>query len=101
MRVATGASNARAPVEPGVAAPRGAARYRIGIDVGGTFTDLVLVAPTARSTLDKMPTTPRDQSRGVMGGIGAARGRARASTRASSSRAPTWSCTAPPPPTTR
>jgi len=43
--------------------------YRIGIDVGGTFTDLVLVAPGGRLVLDKHPTTPHDQSEGVLGGI--------------------------------
>jgi N-methylhydantoinase A len=43
--------------------------YRIGIDVGGTFTDLVLVAPDGTIVLDKHATTPRDQSEGVLGGI--------------------------------
>jgi len=43
--------------------------FRIGIDVGGTFTDLVLVDGEGRITLDKHPTTPRDQSDGVLGGI--------------------------------
>ena len=73
--------------------------FRIGIDVGGTFTDLVLGA-TARIDLDKRPTTPRDQSEGVLGGIAqlaAADGLALAR----SSRAPTSSSTARPPPTTR
>src|SRR5262245_10121651 len=43
--------------------------YRIGVDVGGTFTDLVLVAPDGRLLIDKHPTTPADQSDGVLGGI--------------------------------
>src|SRR3989475_1616681 len=43
-------------------------RYRIGIDVGGTFTDLVLAAG-ARLWLDKHPTTPTDQSEGVLAGL--------------------------------
>jgi N-methylhydantoinase A len=42
--------------------------YRIGVDVGGTFTDLVLVHDGAL-TLEKHPTTPSDQSEGVLGGI--------------------------------
>ncbi len=42
--------------------------FRIGVDVGGTFTDLVLVHD-GTITLDKHPTTPRDQSEGVLGGI--------------------------------
>jgi N-methylhydantoinase A len=41
---------------------------RIGIDVGGTFTDLVLVRDGVL-VLDKHPTTPRDQSDGVLGGL--------------------------------
>ena len=44
------------------------ATYRIGIDVGGTFTDLVLVR-NGSLVLDKHPTTPRDQSEGVLGGL--------------------------------
>jgi len=42
--------------------------YRIGVDVGGTFTDFILVHG-GRLTLDKHPTTPRDQSEGVLGGL--------------------------------
>ena len=42
--------------------------FRIGVDVGGTFTDLVLVHD-GTITLDKHPTTPHDQSEGVLGGI--------------------------------
>ena len=36
--------------------------YRIGIDVGGTFTDLVLVRPDQSVHIDKTATTPEDQS---------------------------------------
>ena len=43
--------------------------YRIGVDVGGTFTDLVLAGRHGRLVLDKLPTTPHDQSEGVLGGI--------------------------------
>lgn len=43
--------------------------YRIGIDVGGTFTDFVLVCPDGSLRLSKSPTTPRDQSEGVITGI--------------------------------
>jgi N-methylhydantoinase A len=43
--------------------------YRIGIDVGGTFTDLVAVDAAGRVTLAKAPSTPADQSIGVMGGL--------------------------------
>ena len=44
--------------------------YRIGIDVGGTFTDLVAVDAAGRVTLAKAPSTPADQSLGVMEGLG-------------------------------
>ncbi len=44
--------------------------YRIGVDVGGTFTDLIAVTPTGEVVLDKTPSTLDDQSRGVMTGLG-------------------------------
>ena len=75
--------------------------YRVGVDVGGTFTDLICVTPAGEVVLDKTPTTLDDQSRGVMNGLGqlAERFGSRVADvlRASS----TSSCTAPPPPTTR
>ena len=43
--------------------------YRIGIDVGGTFTDLVCVTPDGQVIVDKTPSTLDDQSRGVMDGL--------------------------------
>jgi N-methylhydantoinase A len=43
--------------------------YRIGIDVGGTFTDLVAVDPSGRATLAKTASTPRDPSEGVLDGL--------------------------------
>ncbi len=47
----------------------------LGVDVGGTFTDAVLVADGAIVTA-KSPTTPEDQSRGVMAAVEAALARA-------------------------
>ena len=44
-------------------------RYRVGVDVGGTFTDLICVTPEGHVVLDKTPTTPDDQSVGVMTGL--------------------------------
>src|SRR5881296_1602504 len=44
-------------------------RYRLGIDVGGTFTDFILVRPDGSLALDKAETTPADESGGVMKGI--------------------------------
>src|SRR6201984_42411 len=43
--------------------------YRIGIDVGGTFTDLVAVDDLGRTTLAKVPSTPPDPSIGVPAGL--------------------------------
>src|SRR2546429_9280320 len=43
--------------------------YRIGIDVGGTFTDLVAADVEARVTMAKAASTPKDQSLGVMEGL--------------------------------
>jgi 5-oxoprolinase (ATP-hydrolysing) len=43
---------------------------RIGVDVGGTFTDLVLVdQELGRVTVDKFPSTPDDPARGVVDGV--------------------------------
>jgi N-methylhydantoinase A len=47
----------------------GGATYRIGIDVGGTFTDLVLINEmTGEVVVDKVPTTPADPSEGTLQG---------------------------------
>ena len=43
--------------------------YRIGIDVGGTFTDLVAVDDFGKGTLAKVPSTPDDPSIGVLDGL--------------------------------
>jgi N-methylhydantoinase A len=48
--------------------PRNA--YRVGVDVGGTFTDVVLLAPDGTTVLEKSPTTPQDQSEGVVAALG-------------------------------
>ena len=47
-----------------------ASRSVVGVDVGGTFTDLVLFDPD-RGALEvcKVPSTPADQSRGVVDGL--------------------------------
>ncbi|HEX9869874.1 MAG TPA: hydantoinase/oxoprolinase family protein, partial [Candidatus Tectomicrobia bacterium] len=44
--------------------------YRIGIDVGGTFTDLVAVDDSGRVALAKSASTPGDPSLGAMEGLG-------------------------------
>ena len=42
---------------------------RIGVDVGGTFTDIVAIHGSGRWTVLKLPTTIADQSVGVMEGL--------------------------------
>src|SRR5690349_10922639 len=41
-----------------------ASRFRIAVDIGGTFTDGVLVDPDGEITTAKVLTTPDDPSRG-------------------------------------
>ena len=44
--------------------------YRLGVDVGGTFTDLLLVDEASGATWSaKVPSTPQDQSIGVLSGL--------------------------------
>lgn len=44
--------------------------YRLGVDVGGTFTDLLLVDGKSGKTWSaKVPSTPADQSVGVVNGM--------------------------------
>ena len=42
---------------------------RIGVDVGGTFTDVVLTHPDGRMFINKTTTTPQDPGEGVVAGI--------------------------------
>jgi N-methylhydantoinase A len=45
-------------------------RYRLGVDVGGTFTDVLLIdEDSGTSFRAKTPSTPQDQSVGVLAGI--------------------------------
>lgn len=41
----------------------------VGVDVGGTFTDLVAIDAAGRTVFAKSPSTPQDQSIGVMAGL--------------------------------
>ena len=42
---------------------------RIGVDVGGTFTDVVLTHPDGRMFINKTTTTAQDPGEGVVAGI--------------------------------
>ena len=44
--------------------------FRLGVDVGGTFTDLILVNEASGDIhTAKVPSTPDDSSVGVMNGV--------------------------------
>ena len=51
--------------------------YRLGVDVGGTFTDLLLFdTETGAFWRHKTPSTPHDSSEGILNGVGAICGKA-------------------------
>jgi N-methylhydantoinase A len=47
-------------------------KYRAGIDIGGTFTDLVLMAEDGALHAEKLLTTPDDFGRGIADGLASA-----------------------------
>ena len=50
--------------------PEGTARFRVGIDIGGTFTDLCVLDESKGDVYNlKVPTTPGDLTEGVMGAL--------------------------------
>ena len=52
--------------------PRGSAANRIGVDVGGTFTDLVVEQSDGTIEVFKVPSVPSDPSQGVLDAVTAA-----------------------------
>jgi N-methylhydantoinase A len=46
-----------------------AAGVRIAVDIGGTFTDIVVMSPDGTLHESKVSTTPADPSRGVVAGL--------------------------------
>jgi len=59
-----------APAAASVAPKRSGAGYRLGVDVGGTFTDLLLLdEKRSRTFMAKVLSTPGDSSIGVLTGI--------------------------------
>jgi N-methylhydantoinase A len=64
----------RDPAAGGDAVPagRGETSVQVGVDVGGTFTDVVAFDPaTGDMRVAKVPSTPADQARGVLDGLAA------------------------------
>ncbi len=56
--------------------------YRLGVDVGGTFTDLLLFnAETGAFWRHKTPSTPHDSSEGILNGVNAICAKAGVATR--------------------
>jgi N-methylhydantoinase A len=49
--------------------PRSGATARVGCDIGGTFTDLILQTSDGRLFVNKTSTTPREPGRAVVEGI--------------------------------
>ena len=47
----------------------GASDYRIGVDIGGTFTDVVLLSGSGTMRTRKVLSTPDDYARGVIDGV--------------------------------
>ena len=43
--------------------------FRIGIDVGGTFTDFLLITETGESKVYKTLSTPKDPTIGFFNGL--------------------------------
>jgi len=44
-------------------------KYKLGIDVGGTFTDFILISRSGETSVHKTLSTPEDPSIGVLSGI--------------------------------
>ena len=66
--------------------------WRIGIDIGGTFTDVAMVEETSgRIGVAKVPTTPADLAQGVLRALELAMSRYEVATPRSGS------CRTPPP----
>src|SRR5205085_7169866 len=43
--------------------------YRLGVDIGGTFTDLVLVDEDGRVETHQLSSTPEDYGRAILDGV--------------------------------
>ena len=56
----------KSEAEPGAAAQNGLV---VGIDTGGTFTDIVVLHPDGQVTINKSPTTPKNFAQGVLDAV--------------------------------
>ena len=62
--------------------------YRVGVDIGGTFTDCAIVAPDGAIRTGKVPTLPTDRARSFFDAIAEAAGAASGCRSTSCSRGP-------------
>ena len=53
----------------GFSDPMNAIRYRVGVDIGGTFTDIVLLASDGSVATKKVSSTPDDYGRAIATGL--------------------------------
>ena len=97
----TATATLRSELRESAAATRDWRGYRIGVDVGGTFTDCVLLRPNGEVIIEKTPTTPEDQSIGVLAGIARLAEAEKLTACGRCWRIASRSCTARRPPTTR
>ena len=47
-------------------------QYSLGIDIGGTFTDLVFMSAEGKVRREKVLSTPEDYSQGIANGLAGA-----------------------------
>src|SRR5438093_6405103 len=68
MSTTTGSRTARSrsPATSSTSSRGRRMRYRVGVDIGGTFTDMLVTDESGEARLYKSPTTPRDPSIGVL-----------------------------------
>src|SRR5204863_5250727 len=71
----SGHRSAPSPADRGTRVTEQRAHF-VGVDVGGTFTDVVLADSTGGVTIGKVLTTPDDPRRGIVEGIRHVLGRA-------------------------
>ena len=49
--------------------PQKVPKFRVGVDIGGTFTDIVFLGSEGSIATKKVPSTPDDYSRAIMAGL--------------------------------
>src|SRR5262245_38999257 len=60
---------ATVPATPGTTGAQPLRSYRLGFDIGGTFTDLILVDDDGRAQTRKVLSSPADYTNAVCAGV--------------------------------